>query len=545
MPWNPVLIDSEILAVHAAFLNFDRIIYFAGSQYDAQKPTGIENTRLYNCGTGEVSKVVGGPGFDLFCCGHALSANGTLLAAGGTAAYEQASGPHATHWPGTRGAAVVRYKPPSAAKWVNIAPLNRGIQDPHSESEETGGRWYPTLLTLGNGDILALSGHPGDGDLEHNNFIPEVFQPFPWPDGEWHRLGSYSNAAQRQLFDNHRTTFYPRAHLLPTGDVVFTTMTELNRRTVSMTVKDNPWSATFHDVCQFTPVNGPDYNNVGFRETSVLLPLLAGEQYQRRRVLIAGGKDAWILDLSDWEPGKTPPDALQWERTERALSGHPRRMSGNAVLLPTGEVLFVGGVKGTIEGLEKDSTGVQTPEVFDPHTNKWTALTAPKERAKVVRNYHSVALLMRDGRVWTAGSCHDGASGLINAEMRIEIYEPWYYGNPNRPEILAAPDRFTTGDQFVLRTTQATEIRGVAMVRAGSCTHAFNADQRYVSMAFHHEGSNILIVTAPPNGNIAPAGIYFLYTINDQGLPSEGITIYHNTDPASDTEGSWDALFQT
>ncbi|WP_331745820.1 hypothetical protein [Streptomyces virginiae] len=85
MPWDRTLVDAEILAVHAAFLNYDKIVYFSGSQYDGQMPTGIENTRLYDCATGSVTKIAGGPGFDLFCCGHSLSANGTLLAAGGTA----------------------------------------------------------------------------------------------------------------------------------------------------------------------------------------------------------------------------------------------------------------------------------------------------------------------------------------------------------------------------------------------------------------------------------------------------------------------------
>ncbi|WP_331745821.1 galactose oxidase-like domain-containing protein [Streptomyces virginiae] len=432
---------------------------------------------------------------------------------------------------------MIRYTP-STAEWHRVAPLNYGFPEDH---RKTGGRWYPTLLTLANGNVLALSGTPGEEEPEYVNFIPEVFRPYPLPDGSWHRLGNYQDLAQRDMFAMNTPPFYPRVHLLPTGHVIQTTPTPGAGRTVAISVNESPWSAAFHDVCKFTPLH---YGNQ-YRQTSVLLPLLAGENYHRRRLLIAGDTDAWMLDLSGWQPGATPPDedAWKWKRTEpRALAGRPPRIHGDAVLLPTGQVLFVGGVGGTTNDEQADA--VRTPEIFDPRTDKWSALTAPNEQAQVVRNYHSVALLMRDGRVWTAGSSHNGHPGINNAEMRIEVYEPWYHGNPNRPEILAAPDRWTTGEQFILRTTQASDIRRVAMVRTGSCTHAFNADQRYVSLKFTYEGGDILAVTAAPDGNIAPTGMYFLYTINKQGLPSDGITIYQSTDPASDVEGAWDGLVQ-
>jgi hypothetical protein len=230
------------------------------------------------------------------------------------------------------------------------------------------------------------------------------------------------------------------------------------------------------------------------------------------------------------------------------LTGALQRMHGHAVLLPTGEVLCVGGVSG-IPGQAgfPDATGVRTPEVYNPFSDTWSALTGASEQEQVVRNYHSVALLMPDGRVWTAGSDHDarrGAGPSGAAELRIEIYEPWYYGNPNRPEITSVPDRWTTGQQFPLRTTQAEKIARVVMVRTGSCTHAFNPDQRHLALDFRFEGEDLLTVTAPPNGNIAPSGMYFVYTINQDGLPSRGTTVYHDGAPRTEREQQWDALFE-
>jgi hypothetical protein len=270
------------------------------------------------------------------------------------------------------------------------------------------------------------------------------------------------------------------------------------------------------------------------------------EEEFRPRVLLTGAETSWILDLGHWQPGQTPPDSLKWEPTApRALAGSPRRINGLCVLLPTGEVLSVGGVAGAPPtGAPLDSTAVRTPEIFNPDTGAWSALTAPAEQQKVVRNYHSVALLMPDGRVWTAGSDNDARPGIAAADLRIEIYEPWYHGHPDRPEILAAPDRWVTGSQFLIKSTQAHDIVRVVMVRCGSVTHAFNADQRLISLYFERQGGDDLLVTAPPHGDIAPSGMYFLYTINRDGLPSAGTTLYVSSAPRTESERQWDDLFE-
>lgn len=164
----------------------------------------------------------------------------------------------------------------------------------------------------------------------------------------------------------------------------------------------------------------------------------------------------YIIETEDhkevkWQPVVTPKNTFGWAKTApRALAGTPRRMHGNVVLLPTGEVLSVGGVKGLPDGTALDSTGLdfRGEEIYNPFSGIWSALTHPTERAQIVRNYHSVALLMPDGRVWTAGSDHDASSGIDKAELRIEIYEPWYYRLPNRPEITGAPDRGRTGEEW-------------------------------------------------------------------------------------------------
>jgi hypothetical protein len=97
----------------------------------------------------------------------------------------------------------------------------------------------------------------------------------------------------------------------------------------------------------------------------------------------------------------------------------------------TGQVLVVGGVTGSDNGADDSGFGVRLPELYDPQID-WNAAgghsgayvqsspnqdatgtwTTPNEPASVTRNYHSTAILMPDGAVWTAGSSINGRPGI-------------------------------------------------------------------------------------------------------------------------------------
>ncbi|HMH06985.1 MAG TPA: galactose oxidase early set domain-containing protein, partial [Terriglobales bacterium] len=59
---------------------------------------------------------------------------------------------------------------------------------------------------------------------------------------------------------------------------------------------------------------------------------------------------------------------------------------------------------------------------------------------------------------------------------------------------------------------------------AGSVTHSFDMDQRYVGLSFTAgqgaTSSGSLTVAGPPNSNIAPPGYYMLFLVNKAGTPS-------------------------
>ena len=88
-----------------------------------------------------------------------------------------------------------------------------------------------------------------------------------------------------------------------------------------------------------------------------------------------------------------------------------------------------------------------------------------------------------------------------------------------RPEITSAPDEVTYNAPFSISTPNADSIGKVALVRLGAVTHSVNMEQRYVPLSFT-AGSGTLNATSPPNPNVAPPGVYMLFVIGADGVPS-------------------------
>jgi galactose oxidase len=71
----------------------------------------------------------------------------------------------------------------------------------------------------------------------------------------------------------------------------------------------------------------------------------------------------------------------------------------NSVVLPSGEVVVIGGQSSV--ALFSDVGAVLETEIWNPSTATFRTLS----RMHVPRSYHSVALLLKNGRVWVAGTC--------------------------------------------------------------------------------------------------------------------------------------------
>ncbi len=484
MPWTP-LIDSEICAIHAALVptaNGDgEIIYFGGDEHSPPELQAghLDKSRRFNCRTNAVTYVASPPA-DLFCCGHSLMADGRLLVGGGTKTYEaEAPGDHhGVHFTGERRCWAYNPFAPGFSEIARFGPA------PAQEADDTGGgRWYPSIVTLHNGQLLAVAGHPSGDDLRHSNTTPERYLPAT---NSWTRLPELD------------TDWFPRLHVLPADGTVFFVAGG------GQSFRYHPWTGE-RTVVSSAP--GGLYGS-GWAASSVMLPLSPEDNY-RARILMTGDVQPMKIDLG----AATPAWVNAGTRTGSA-AGKLRNNAG-AVLLPTGKVLVVGGVE-----TGADTSAVLEPELYDPATDAWQTLAEP---AAQPRNYHSTYLLMPDGRVWTSGSNVDGArteGGVERRVRNIEIFNPPYPAGA-RPTIAACPGNVAYGQRFTVSSPQTEHIQRVALMRCGSMTHAFDFDQRCVILEIASRDGNNIEVIAPPHGAVAPPGYYMLFLIDDAGRPCE------------------------
>jgi galactose oxidase len=101
-----------------------------------------------------------------------------------------------------------------------------------------------------------------------------------------------------------------------------------------------------------------------------------------------GSKRAYVIDINGAE--------ATVQRTANDLQF--ARALINSVVLPNGEVVVIGGQSSV--ALFSDDNAVLEAEIWNPSTETFRTLS----RMQVARNYHAVAILLKNGRVWVAGT---------------------------------------------------------------------------------------------------------------------------------------------
>lgn len=369
---------------------------------------------------------------------------------------------------------------PATEKFMQLEPMAHG-------------RWYATVTSLGDGRVMTFS---GKNEFNKVNAAVEIY-----------RVGSGWSPRYTAPWS---PPFYPRLHLLPNGKIFFSGWT--------------PNSHLFDPATQTWTLNVAHTVHATNRTygSSVLLPLRPESGYVPRVLIMGGDKrpptaTAEIIDLSVPNPA--------WQLT--APMSKPR-IQNNAVILPSGKVLALGGSAKN----EDASTASLAADLFDPATETWSSAGV----ATYPRLYHSVALLLPDATVWVAGS--NPERGVY--EKHMEVYSPAYLfttdGNgavisAPRPVVTDVPAEIGYGDTFSIQTPNSADIGSVVLVRPGSSTHAFDMEQRLVGLSFNESALGTLAATAPPNGFIAPPGYYMLFLLNQAGVPSVAKFIHLTSTP--------------
>jgi hypothetical protein len=207
----------------------------------------------------------------------------------------------------------------------------------------------------------------------------------------------------------------------------------------------------------------------------------------------------------------------QWQSA--GTMSAPRRHL-NSTILPDGQVLITGGTRGG--GFVNIDPGLaaREAELWNPTSGTWTTLAANSK----MRIYHSVSLLLPDGRV-LHGASGDAFAGdgvtRVPSERNHEIFSPPYIFKGARPVISSAPSSVGYNQEFSVSTPNAAQVTDARWIRLGSVTHAFDMSQRANTLAFTRTATGIQI-TAPADPKWAPPGHYLLFILNRNGVPSEG-----------------------
>lgn len=462
--WTTLAYPMPINPIHCGILHSGKVLVVAGSENEADNPDP-PRAAVWDPqnGTIRVQDLL----WDVFCNGMVALPDGRWMIVGGTEQYDPFLG---------------------EARATVFDPITAGFNQVESMAH---GRWYATVTALGDGSLMAFS---GVDELGQTNKAVEIY--------------GVGSGWSPEAIAPWTPPLYPRMHLLPDGQVFYCGET-INSHLFTPATKE--WTL---DVAQTVYSGNRTYGS------SVLLPLRPETGYVPR-VLIMGGDNpatatAEIIDLSVATPA--------WRMI--APMSKPR-IQLNAVILPTGKVLALGGSAKN----EDASTASRAADLFDPVTETWRAAGV----AKYPRLYHSVALLMPDATVWVAG----GNPIRGSYERHMEIYSPAYLFTTDgtgsvipavRPVLTSAPTEIGYASGFAIQTPDSANIRFVVLVRPGSVSHAFDMEQRLVGLTFS-SSAGTLTATAPPNGFIAPPGYYMLFILNQAGVPSVARFVHLTSTP--------------
>ncbi|BBH66142.1 hypothetical protein ACTI_28270 [Actinoplanes sp. OR16] len=356
-------------------------------------------------------------------------------------------------------------------------------------------RWYPTLIGLTGGDVLAVSGLD-----EFGRILPGRNERYLPDEKRW--------VAAPELKRYFPT--YPGLHLMADGKVFYSGS---NAGYGSDTEGRTPgvWDVKRNKFREVPGLRDPKMTETS---SSVLLP-----PAQDQKVMLLGGggigeseestRRTGIVDLDEKKPAYRPGPDLP--RPARYLS---------TVLLPDDSVLTTGGSSGYRGGMYRGTprSDLFNAQIYRPAQNAF--VTAAE--STVGRNYHSEAILLPDGRVITMGGDPLYDRSGTNAgtfEQRIEVFSPPYLFQGERPRITAGPAQVARGATARITTPDAGRIASARLVKPSSVTHVTDTDQRSVALTLNRTAGGV-DVTVPGKPGLVPSGWYMLFLVNDSGVPS-------------------------
>lgn len=462
--WGPVIPWTPHIPVSAAVLPDGRLLTFASNQRTTF-PSGPEFTyaATWDPVTGQFVEYNHGS-HDMFCGALVMLPDGRVLVNGGRNTTVRSS--------------IFDWR---ANSWTRIQDMN----DP---------RWYNTSVALPNGRVWTASGSGGSATVER------------WEElSGWSRLtGIDWNIVLAE--PGYINIWHPFLLLAPDGRLLHFGPTD----TMHWVAPEGAGSI----LNAGTVVPGNHYPKEG-----------SWVMYEEGRVLVAGGGANTVNNASDTTTGTSSTSAYTVDLRGATPVVTPTssmsfaRQFANAVVLPNGEVMVMGG---NTSGLKFNDTGsILTPEIWNPTTGQWR----PVADMAVPRNYHSLALLLPDGRVFSGGS---GLGGNAADHQDGQVYSPAALFNADgslapRPLLSSAPQVIGAGTRFTVTGTPG--LTKFSFIKMSAITHSVNTDLRYLSLPFTEVSPGVYDVSAHANLNVMTPGYWMLFGLNAAGTFSLSKTV--------------------
>jgi hypothetical protein len=430
---------------------------------------------------------------DMFCAGATLTSDGKVFVAGGTRSWANSSGP-----------IVVLGLPYDTEFDPTTTTINR-VPGYHVVAGLTGtpGRWYPSATRLPDGRILILGGFDrvqGSGGASYN-YSAETYDPAT---GQRAIAAPLKNLP-KQVLNRDYTHIWTLPYPNLTNDLLM------------MGEWDTPVTTSSKAFTNYVISNNarPNSNgmfNAGFGQSSAMLEIRANNRdwgYTNGSVMVVGGLNGTPLisqaDVYD-------PITNQWRSP--IITG-TERLHPSTITLPDGRILILNG-----HNMDGDN-GVLRAQYIDPATG--FSVTNGTSAMTDIRGYHSIALLLPDGRVLVGGG-RDADTDTSLEKPTIQYYSPDYMTKP-RPSIASAPTQIGYKQTFPIITSPGVTPKDAVLVGLGSMTHSFDSNQRVVQLPVPvvlpgANGTNVMIAGGPSDAWAAPPGYYMLFVLDQNRVPS-------------------------
>ncbi|MGW7050875.1 galactose oxidase-like domain-containing protein [Streptomyces sp. NPDC054887] len=373
---------------------------------------------------------------------------------------------------------------PKAERYIPVDPMKEA-------------RWYPTLVTLQDGRVLAVSGLDDVGAIlsgDNEYYDPKTKK---WSKGPFRYFPTYP------------------ALFLTKGGKVFYSGANAGYGPADKGREPGIWdleSNTFKKVGGLTDLDQTE------TAASLVLP-----PAQDQRVMILGGGG---VGESQKATGRTA--VIDLDEESPVFKTGPRLPQGtrylNSVIMPD-DTVFTSGGSADYRG--RGASNILKAQFYDPKANAFKEAADPT----VGRNYHSEALLLPDGRVVTFGS--DSLFGdkantkLGKFEQRMEIYTPPYLfrDRARRPVLGAGPRELPASGEATFRTAHPERVARARLMRPSAVTHTTDVEQRSIELRLR-KGRNAVTVRVPDDKSLVPPGWYMLFVTDAEGTPSEAKWIH-------------------